>query len=1428
MPKEKGKDYILTSILPSGIPAVAVAATVLYLSHLAEKIILAIILALTTFVLAQILTQDRDWDGARQRRDMLTVAVEIGAISSLVALLVTPSLSSYLYVDRGELLPIVIIRAGSSLFLTFLFPGYIILSVFKCYQNLGGFERLVLAYPCSLAIMICIGIAASFGAPFLLSVSTIFLLFQSGLAVLGAEIARREISSPCPASTTGIPRQDMLVLLGLLLFMAAGALIARPSMLRVTNLDIWRHLGNALTLVNGNLFVWSSPGGVTLYPWGEHLVLAVFVVISGLPVITSIVVLGLLDVMPVLAFYLMVSAAFKKNSSIPIVATFIWSMFQGFGWIMVVPASGIEGLSEWYGILLQSIFLTWQDVGRLNSLYNIFRDPFAPMLIGLLAVFILFYLVLNRNLHPFYRVFVGSIVVFGAFLIHIAEIAVFAGFLLVIVVVAKTGAALRIRDIGVAGLLGMGLVMVVDAITVAFYYLANIIFVPTILCFLLVTVVGQIRAKRTLAITRFDALTLARWKKPWQRVLLYIFAIMLIYLWGLALIVWPIGTHILITQGTYETNSALLPWFAYPLRLGVAGLLALTAVTVALTTRSSMGRSINMFLALSVTAALAGHAVSYIRSFIFLLPYWEIRFLPIVFAGVSVAAAAFLCRTSKWILAQRGRLWSRTAVKQVTLTCMLSLIITVGVASTILNVDLGRLLEQPPDPAQLDGLSGFEWDALNHIRWSRGSEDVIATVSEDSLAYLGYFTGAYGYTVRLPPFSTSVIESSSFYQLMFPNSLMDLGRVRQLYLAERDRNQLQIFNDQVLLKIAEAFPIEYSNSEVTVYRVPAFYPESMGEGVRLVKCGNIPLTLLEAVSLSGLPYLVEVEEGDGPFRGSVILLPSDFVDSGWAEHDFEDVESTNSGSGETSFHAERGVGTLRVEGAKAPTWFNAYMSMNTTLNTSEWGYLHLKVRTSPSALWGVAIWDTDEERWLPTASDLGGGFTFSHNAQQRWSEFTLNLEALYGCVNYSRLLLAGYLDEGSEGTCEWDWIRISEHSCLPVASSSHYLDWVKQGGRLVVLDCGGLGEVAAYLNITATGERVMIDRVWLQGQAITLPSLEVPEYSSADPSVEVAATFGNATGVGVPFVFQKAWGNGVIRYVLMSPLLDALESGSLETKRGVLEELGELVCAAVGEAIEEERNAARINSGLAAMISMAGEICLSSGVLATDLKGLSPTRMNLADAEEWYLDGVQQSGKELTELDLLSIDVEGKTRVQMNTAYATLFPSMHGGYTLLDTPSNCSVEWLLDGGNVTLQVLMDGSEHDIRIVEGSVTLEFSSLRCLLRNPVMVQVQGTAKLERCEAILLGKKLFQKNAIIQGFTEFDAVVSTGALHFENLTIDGQVVIEQVPVGPSIEEWLMPWPAILLSPPHIGWVIILAICITGGYGLHKKRYSERSKNK
>ena len=118
-----------------------------------------------------------------------------------------------------------------------------------------------------------------------------------------------------------------------------------------------------------------------------------------------------------------------------------------------------------------------------------------------------------------------------------------------------------------------------------------------------------------------------------------------------------------------------------------------------------------------------------------------------------------------------------------------------------------------------------------------------------------------------------------------------------------------------------------------------------------------------------------------------------------------------------------------------------------------------------------------------------------------------------------------------------------------ITSIDKYLDWVNNGGNLVVLASDQLGSFSTFLglNVTGIGEANSIRNANI---AISTPNIQFPLISSKDPNVTIQAYYAQDQHLKSPFLSERNLGNGTIKYLYLAPLFSHLLSsgnGSIDT-----------------------------------------------------------------------------------------------------------------------------------------------------------------------------------------------------------------------------------------------------------------------------------------
>jgi hypothetical protein len=118
-----------------------------------------------------------------------------------------------------------------------------------------------------------------------------------------------------------------------------------------------------------------------------------------------------------------------------------------------------------------------------------------------------------------------------------------------------------------------------------------------------------------------------------------------------------------------------------------------------------------------------------------------------------------------------------------------------------------------------------------------------------------------------------------------------------------------------------------------------------------------------------------------------------------------------------------------------------------------------------------------------------------------------------------------------------------------ITSIERYLDWVNNGGNIVVLASDQLGSFSTFLglNVTGIGE---VNSIRNANTAISIPDIQFPLVSSKDSNVTIQAYYAQDQQLKSPFFAQRNLGHGTIKYLYLAPLFSHLLSsgnGSADT-----------------------------------------------------------------------------------------------------------------------------------------------------------------------------------------------------------------------------------------------------------------------------------------
>jgi hypothetical protein len=692
-----------------------------------------------------------------------------------------------------------IIQLVVALILTAFLSGYALLNIFGLNTHFSKLELLVLSYVVSF----------SFSAFLLYGV----LLFAStvrntlmciAFLFLGVFSAFKHVACQSKASRKSLSRSvDLLpILLAVAFYMVSWAFMY-PKFALLPGTDISRHFAESIVLSRTPDL---HTGTVYLL---HHSYLSALISLSNASLVPVQTLLAFLNVMLPLAFYVMAKEYLEKvDKRLPVLSMVFWTFVSGFAWTYVAKLKiTTQGLTE-----LQCL-VTAADATYMGTIY--LSQPFlwlVPLSVSLMLLFVSFYFLRRVDLPKTAYISLFSLLIAVSYLTHAAEATFFALFLSVYAVFSKNK-ELRVDDALMSTIIG-------------FVWAALVLCVVSFLSFrffqspsnLLSLALPMVACSAALLVRRFGVKRVIPSFSPIRASMicsLLVVAFLSAYI--VAFLTWTFESRNFYMWQVDEVG--LVPWFMYPVILGVSGILAILALFCLIEQRKRFG-PLGVFVALFFFSLAFGRAISIANVNFFVSGYWEKRFVLFAFL-----AACMLAPVSLLEFFTRQRL--NSLVKKGATIMLVSLVVFCGMQSSFYVIEYYNIstgLGDHPTESEFEALEYmrevFETDPRAWVVTvtRRSYDTVVFSAPADQLVARQVL-----YTSGTPELSLSVLFRASY-----------LGHP-YLYLHQRDLDFLKSYSGGWLFShLVPTLPLVFSNTEVKIYNISRVFPPVMDSDTVLV------------------------------------------------------------------------------------------------------------------------------------------------------------------------------------------------------------------------------------------------------------------------------------------------------------------------------------------------------------------------------------------------------------------------------------------------------------------------------------------------------------------------------------------------------------------------------------------------------------------
>lgn len=605
--------------------------------------------------------------------------------------------------------------------------GFSVLRILRIKPNFSRIESLALAYPLSLASQAILGTVAlilpSNSRGLVAAISIALLSIASLFVKEKEEQTEGQMHHALALNNNSLTLGIIIVIFGYFF------VELYPQIAGLLELDIADNYLQALAFTKSTL-----PN--SLYPlFGIYQSSVIYIVNPSIETFQVIAIV--LNILAILSFYAMASQYLKRyGDHAPTIATLIWSAFAGFGWLTFL-ASKIEspGMSM-LSIIGYADALSYGDITWRRLFF------YLSMEATLTLVFAVFYFLKRNDLSRTKQIFLMTLLIAPIPLMHPYATYLLLPVLVCFAIICTKELRQQLRytaySLIAASFVSLSLNYIlatkapnisVNILTFAEYFLIGLAIVA-------ITHLHG-RTQNLNAITHEFSNT----KLP----LLVVTLLLLFYF--ASLLVW-FSNSLTFNFGSLNIFG-YVPWFLYPVKLGLMGVLTIAVAYILLASSKYRSRELIALFASALLMILVSRAIStvqtqYASEFTFnpnswfseiirqnILSFREERMFELFKVPLAILASIVLGET----IVTRTNLKNIRLSKYLIVSGLISLMLITGMASTILGFEYWHEI------SQTNQISPPELEIINNLRNTIYQNDKSIIISPKAPTYLD-FTGA--------------------------------------------------------------------------------------------------------------------------------------------------------------------------------------------------------------------------------------------------------------------------------------------------------------------------------------------------------------------------------------------------------------------------------------------------------------------------------------------------------------------------------------------------------------------------------------------------------------------------------------------------------------------------------------------------------------
>jgi hypothetical protein len=294
---------------------------------------------------------------------------------------------------------------------------------------------------------------------------------------------------------------------------------------------------------------------------------------------------------------------------------------------------------------------------------------------------------------------------------------------------------------------------------------------------------------------------------------------------------------------------------------------------------------------------------------------------------------------------------------------------------------------------------------------------------------------------------------------------------------------------------------------------------------------------------------------------------------------------------------------------------------------------------------------------------------------------------------------------------------------------TQYLEWINNGGKLIVLNGDGLGDFARMLSISSNSPEItFVNNANSNSTTSDLGIFSANSLFSSDDRVKIVANYGSENNNSMPLAFSKKIGNGEILYFNVDPLFGNLHSTNVTSPINFLK-LGNLIdLLSLDVSNFKEIPAYRRweymgydSTWIMGSVQLEGAVNIESNSTFLPYGQTNSSRLSLENITG-TVNGLRINGSiSLQNVVISGLFEKGAVHSVLKSQNVSIIPKDYGSYSYLLLHNFSSVLMQVPQKGISFSALsINNGTYNINLQSGNMTLEniSSPLTFFTRSPLI--------------------------------------------------------------------------------------------------------------